>query len=86
MRASVRRSRTDSRARATSSCLQIAQPAVNRAQMIERRAAAEVVALDQRHRQAALRRVVRDRQAVDPAADDEHVEGRCRSDDRGRGS
>ena len=55
--------------------LQVAQPAVDRAQVVERGAAAEVVALDERDRQAALRRVVGDRQAVDAAADDEHVEG-----------
>jgi len=33
------------------------------------------VALDQRDREAALRRIVRDRQTVDAAADDEDVEG-----------
>src|SRR5262249_55123301 len=54
--------------------LQIPQAAVDRTEMIERRAAAEVVALDQRDRQPAVRRVVRDRQAVHTAADDEHVE------------
>ena len=55
--------------------LQIAQPPVNRAQMVERRAAAEVVPLDERDRQTSLRRVKRDRQPIDAAADDEHVEG-----------
>jgi hypothetical protein len=55
--------------------LQVAQPAVNRAQMVERRAAAEVVLLDQGDRQPALRRVVGDRQPVNAAADHEHVEG-----------
>ena len=55
--------------------LQIAQAAVNRPQMVEGRSAAEIVALDERDRQAALRRVVGDRQPVDAAADDEHVEG-----------
>ena len=55
--------------------LQVSQPAVNRAQVIERRAAPEVVAFDERHAEAALRRVLRDREPVDPAADDEHVEG-----------
>ncbi len=54
--------------------LQVAEPAVNGAQVVEGAAAAEIVALDERHRSAALRRVVRDRQAVDAAADDEHVE------------
>ena len=43
---SSRRSRTDSRARAEVERLQVAQAAVNRAQVVERRAAAEVVALD----------------------------------------
>jgi len=55
--------------------LQIPQPAVDGPQVVERGSAAEVVALHQRNRQAALRRVVRDRQPVDAAADDEHVEG-----------
>src|SRR5262249_58593049 len=55
--------------------LQVAQPAVNRPQMVERRSAAEVVPLDERHREAALRRVIGDRQTIDAAADDEHVEG-----------
>ena len=54
--------------------LQIAQAAVDGAQMVERGAAAEIVALDQRHRETALRRIVGDRQPADPAADDEHVE------------
>ena len=55
--------------------LQIPKPAVDRPEMVERGAAAEVGAFDQRDRQAALGRVIRDRQAVDAAADDEHVEG-----------
>ena len=55
--------------------LQVAQAAVDRAQVIERGAAAEIVALDQRHRQTALRRIVGDRQSADPAPDDEDVEG-----------
>ena len=55
--------------------LQIAEAAVDRPQVIERRAAAEVVGLDEGRRQAPLRRVVGDREAVDAAADDEHVEG-----------
>ena len=55
--------------------LKVPQPAVNRPQMIERAAAPEVVALDQRHRQAALRRVVGDGQTVNAAADDEQIEG-----------
>ena len=54
--------------------LQIPETAVDRPEMIEGGAGAEIVALDERHRQAALRRVVRDRQAVDAAADDEDVE------------
>ena len=47
---------------------------MNRAQVIEGCAAAEVLPLDERHGKAALRRVVGDRQAVDAAADHEHVE------------
>ena len=74
MRASVRRSRIDSRARRDVERLEIAQPAVDRPEMIEGAAAAEIGALDERDGEAALRRVVRDRQAVDAAADDEHVE------------
>jgi hypothetical protein len=54
--------------------LQVAESAVNGAQVVEGTAAAEIIALDERHRGAALRGVVRDRQAVDAAADDEHVE------------
>ena len=56
-------------------CLQVPQPAVDRAEMVERRAAAEIVALDERDREPALRRVVRDRQPINAAADDQHVEG-----------
>jgi hypothetical protein len=54
--------------------LQVSQSAVNRSQVIERRAAAEIVAFDQGHRKPTLRRVVRDCQTEDAAADDEHVE------------
>src|ERR1700687_6049003 len=54
--------------------LQIAQPAVNGAQMVERGAASEVFALDECDREAALRAVIRDGQTVDAAADDEDVE------------
>ena len=54
--------------------LQISQTAVNRLEVIERRGGAEIAAIDQRDRQAALRGVVGDRQAVDPAAHHEHVE------------
>ena len=54
--------------------LQIAQPAVNRAEMIERRPAAEIGAIDERHREPALGGVVGDGEAVDAAADDEDVE------------
>jgi hypothetical protein len=53
--------------------LQVAQAAVQGPQMVERRSAAEVGALDQRHRQAPLRRVAGDRQPVDAAADDEQI-------------
>ena len=54
--------------------LQVTQPAVNGAQMIERGAAAEVAALDERDCEAALRAVTRDGQTMDAAADDEDVE------------
>ncbi len=55
--------------------LQIAQAAVNGAEVIERRAAPEILAFDQRDREAALRRVVGNREAIDAPAHDEHVEG-----------
>ena len=55
--------------------LQVAQAAVDRPEVVEGRAAPEVGALDERHRQAALRGVVGDGQAVDAAADDKDVEG-----------
>ena len=48
---------------------------MKRPEMVERGAASEIAAVDERHRQPALRAVVRDRQAVDAAADHEHVEG-----------
>ncbi len=54
--------------------LQVAQPAVDGLEMIERRGGAEIAAIDQRDRQPALRGVVGDRQAVDAAAHHEHVE------------
>ena len=54
--------------------LQISQAAVDRLEVIERRRRAEISALDERHRQPALRGVVRDREAVDAAADDEQIE------------
>ena len=47
---------------------------MNRAEVVERRAAPEVAAVDERHRQAPLRAVVGDRQPVNAAADDEDVE------------
>src|SRR5262245_20023917 len=54
--------------------LQIPEPAVDRAEMVEGGAASEVVALDERHRQAALGCVAGDRETVDAAAHDENVE------------
>src|SRR5580765_6010503 len=42
--------------------------------MVERRATAEVVPFDEGDRQTALRRIVRERQAVNAAAYDENVE------------
>src|SRR5258706_2650789 len=47
--------------------LQIAEAPVDRSKMVEGCTAAEVIAFDERHRQASLRRVVRDRQTVDAA-------------------
>src|SRR5688500_8566502 len=54
--------------------LHISQAAVDRLEMIERRGGAEVAALDEPNRQAALCRVVRDRQTVNTTAHHEHVE------------
>src|ERR1051326_6301418 len=54
--------------------LQVAQPAVDRTEVVERSAAAEILALDEGDRESALRRVVRDREAVNAAADDQDVE------------
>jgi hypothetical protein len=54
--------------------LQIAQPAVDGLEMIERGSGAEVAAIDQRDGLSTLRGVVGDRQAVYPAAHHEHVE------------
>jgi hypothetical protein len=48
---------------------------VHRPQMVEGRAAAEVLPLDQRHRQPTLRGVIRRRQAMNPAANHQQVEG-----------
>ena len=53
--------------------LKIAQAAMDRSEVIEGGAAAEIGALDECDGQAALRGVVGDRQAVDAAADDEHI-------------
>ena len=53
--------------------LERSQPAMDGLLMIERGAAAEVRRLDERRPEAAARGVVRDRQAVDAAADDEQV-------------
>ena len=54
--------------------LQIPKAAVNRLEMVERRGRAEIAALDECYGQAALRGVIRDREAVDAAADDEEIE------------
>ena len=54
--------------------LQVAQPAVHELRALRRRAAGEVVALDQRGAQAAAGGVERHPGAGDPAADHEHVE------------
>ena len=55
--------------------LKIPEAPVKRAEVVERSAASEIAAVDERDRQPTLRAVVRDRQAVDAAADHEHVEG-----------
>ena len=55
--------------------LQVPQAAVNRPKVVERAAASEVAALDERHRQAALRRVAGNCQPVDAAPDDKDVVG-----------
>ena len=54
--------------------LQVPQPTVDQLRTLRRRAAGEVVALDQRHSQAAMRRVEGDAGAGDATADHEHVE------------
>jgi hypothetical protein len=54
--------------------LQVPQPAVDRLQVIERRAGAKIVALHERHPEAAQRRVPGRGQAVQAAADDQEVE------------
>ena len=54
--------------------LQVAKAAVQRAVVLERRGATEVVAVDQRRVQAARGRVPRGHQAVNAPADDEDVE------------
>jgi hypothetical protein len=63
IRASARRSWMDSRAR----------PPVRGLLVIERRAAAEVVGLDECDTQPAARRVVRAGEPVDTAADDQQI-------------
>ena len=71
--AASRRSRADSRSAATSSALQVAHAAVDRLQAVPGNAGAEVLALDERHREPALRGVPGHGGAVDPAADHDHV-------------
>ena len=58
--------------------LQRAQAAVQRLQVVERRRRAEVVLVDERHRQAAQRGVPRRERAVEAGADDDHVEASIR--------
>ena len=55
--------------------LQRPKAAVDGLLMVERRGASEVGCLDERRAQPAAGGVVRDGQPVDPAADNEHVEG-----------
>jgi hypothetical protein len=55
--------------------LEVAQSAVDQLAGRRRRAAGPVVLLDQRDRVAAQRGVIGDPCAVDPAADDQDVEG-----------
>ena len=54
--------------------LQVSQSTVDQLRTLRRRAAREVVALDQRHPQPAMRRVEGDAGAGDATADHEHVE------------
>ncbi len=54
--------------------LQVPQTTVDQLRTLRRRAAGEVVALDQRHPQAAMRRVEGDAGTGDASADHEHVE------------
>jgi hypothetical protein len=53
--------------------LQVAQPAVDGAQVVERRAAAEIVALDQQHALPARSALQREQDPVDPAADHHRI-------------
>ena len=73
MRAQVRRSAICRRLLLQVAAFERAQPAVNRPLMIERQAAAEVRALDERDRQPALRGVVGGKQPVNPAAHDQQI-------------
>ena len=66
--------------------LQITKTAVDGLEMIEGCRGAEIVALDERHGQPALRCVVGDRQAIDTAADHQHVELACGQGARDLGS
>ena len=54
--------------------LQVAQAAVDHLRALRRRAAGEVVALDERGTQTACRGVERNADTRDPTSDDEHVE------------
>ena len=74
IRAMARRSQIENRAFDDIAGLEGPQAAVHRLRVVEGTAAAEVAALDKGRRQAALGGVVRDGEAVDAPADDEHVE------------
>src|SRR5690606_19143850 len=58
--------------------LQVANPAVDDLQGIVRRARTEIRLFDERHRQAAQRRVTSYTGAVDPAANDQDIEAAIR--------
>jgi hypothetical protein len=53
---------------------QIAQPAVHHARRCARRARAPVLALEYRHAQPAQRRIARDPDPIDTAADDQYIQ------------
>ena len=73
IRSSALRSRHEARSRATSSVLEVADPAVNDLEALGRGAAAEIAALDQHGAQAAQRRIPERGRPESAAADDGEV-------------